>query len=242
MTLRPCVLVHGGWHGGWHWEDVAARLRAAGADVYTPTLTGLAERAGEASEHTDVSAHVADVVRVIDEHDLHDIVLVGHSYGGMVITGVAAERGERVAELVYLDAFVPEAGQSVGDLLGPDFVESARAAAAASGSPLLIPPMFTVEDTTGWSGPRAAAVAERLTAHPIGTMEEPVRAPAELSARRSFVYCNARPLGIVEPYALRARNSPDWDYYELASPHDAVRVMPATVAGLIESLASRSAE
>ncbi|GAA0823484.1 alpha/beta fold hydrolase [Streptosporangium amethystogenes subsp. fukuiense] len=238
MTLRTCVLVHGGWHGGWHWDDVAARLRNAGADVHAPTLTGLAERAGEATARTDMSTHVADVVRVIDEHGLDDVVLVGHSYGGMVITGVAAERGDRLAELVYLDAFVPQDGQSVGDLLGPDFTAAARALAEAAGTPSLIPPMFPVEDTTGWSGERAAAIARRLTSHPIGTMEEPVRAPAEPAARRTFVYCNARPLGIVEPYASAARESPDWDYYELAGPHDAVRVMPATVAGLIESLAS----
>jgi pimeloyl-ACP methyl ester carboxylesterase len=240
MNLRPCVLVHGGWHGGWHWDDVAARLCNAGAEVHTPTLTGLAERSGEATPETGMATHVADVVSVIDEHGLDDVVLVGHSYGGMILTGVAAERGEHLSELVYLDAFVPEDGQSVADLLGPEFVRNARAAAENAGTPSLIPPMFSVEDTTGWSGARAAAIAERLTPHPLGTLEDPVRAPDEVTARRTFVYCNARPLGIVEPYATAARCSPDWDYYELASPHDAVRVIPATVAGLIESLARES--
>ncbi|MGH9186625.1 MAG: alpha/beta fold hydrolase, partial [Acidimicrobiales bacterium] len=119
MAKRPCVLVHGGWCGGWHWEDVAAVLRAAGGDVYAPTLTGLAERAGEATPDTGLRSHVADVTRVIDDHDLHDVVLVGHSYGGMVATGAAHQRPDRIAELVYLDAWVPTNSQSLADILGP---------------------------------------------------------------------------------------------------------------------------
>lgn len=235
MALRPCVLVHGGWHGGWHWDEVAARLRDAGATVYAPTLIGLAERAAEATADTNVSTHVADVVAVIDEHDLHDVVLVAHSYGGLVATGVAAKRGDRLAELVYLDAFVPKDGQSARDLLGEDFAAAARSAADAAGTPTMVPPMFAVEDITGWSGERAAAFAARMSPHPIGTLDEPVRVPADFTAGRSFIYCNARPLGIVERHAAEARDSPDWRYFELASPHDAVHVMPSAVAGLIES-------
>src|SRR5262249_55010361 len=118
MATSTCVLVHGGWHGGWHWDDVARRLRDAGVRVYAPTLRGLAERAGEATEWTCLADHVADVVAVLDAEDLRDIVLVGHSYGGAVVTGAAHQRPDRVAKLVYLDAFVPEHGQSLADLLG----------------------------------------------------------------------------------------------------------------------------
>lgn len=235
MNLRPCVLVHGGWHGGWHWDEVAAKLRMAGAQVYAPTLTGLAERAHEVTASTNLSTHVNDVVKIIDEHDLHDVVLVAHSYGGMVATGVAAEREHRLAEVMYLDAFVPKDGQSLADLLGAEFVAAARAAATQAGTPLLVPPMFGVEDITGWSDGRAASLAAQMTSHPIGTLDEPVHVSAKVIARRSFIYCNARPLGLVEDFASEARRSPDWHYYELASPHDAVHVLPAAVAGLIES-------
>lgn len=238
---RTCVLVHGGWHGGWHWDGVAERLRAGGVEVFAPTLTGLAERAGEATPSTDLSAHVADVVGVIDEHDLHDVVLVGHSYGGMAVTGAAYERPDRIAELVYLDAFVPEDGESVGDVLGPDFVAAAEGLAKEAGTPYMIPPMFTVEQILGWTGERAEEFAARMSPHPIGTMYEPVSAKGEVAARRSFVYCNALPLGLVERYAEAARESEEWRYFELASPHDAVHAMPAAVVGIIESLAGESA-
>lgn len=236
MTLRPCVLIHGGWHGGWHWDEVADRLRTIGAVVHVPTLTGLGDRADEASAGTNLSTHIADVAAVLDRHDLHDVVLVAHSYGGMVATGVAAQRGERITELVYLDAFVPEDGQSVADLLGPDFVAAAEEAARTAGTPDLVPPMFTVEEITGWDPARAGALAARLSPHPIATMYEPVSAAPAPSARRTFIYCNARPLGLVEVHATRAREAADWQYFELASPHDAVHVMPGAVAGIVESL------
>jgi pimeloyl-ACP methyl ester carboxylesterase len=232
-SVGSCVLVHGGWHGGWHWDEVAAKLRAAGADVHAPTLRGLAERAHEATPDTDLGDHVDDVVAVIDEHDLQDVVLVGHSYGGMVITGAVHERPDRIAKLVYLDAFVPEDGQSVGDILGDEFRQTARAAAAASGTPSMIPPLFPVEAILGWTGERAEQFAARLCPHPLGTLDDPVRANGAVRVKRSYVYCSALPLGIVEPYAAAARASEEWRYFELPSPHDAVHAMPAAVAGII---------
>jgi len=111
--MRDCVLVHGGWCGGWHWDEVAARLRLAGISVYAPTLAGLAERAPEAAARPGLETHVGDIVALLEERDLRDVVLVGHSYGGAVITGVAHRRLGRIAELVYLDAFVPRDGESM---------------------------------------------------------------------------------------------------------------------------------
>lgn len=235
VKLRSCVLIHGGWHGGWHWEEVAARLRAAGAAVHAPTLTGLAERAGEANAATNLSTHVADVVSVLKDNCLDETVLVAHSYGGMVATGVAAAHAGLLAEIVYLDAFLPKDGQSVGELMGTEFVAAAHAAADAAGTPTMIPPMFSAEDITGWSGRRAADLSARMCPHPMGTLEEPVRAAAEAPCRRSYIHCNVQPLEMFAAPAELARQSPDWGYYELASPHDAVHVMPAAVAGLIEA-------
>jgi pimeloyl-ACP methyl ester carboxylesterase len=237
MPQRDCVLVHGAWHGGWHWEDIVPRLHAAGLRAHAPTLTGLAERAGEATPETGIAAHVEDVVRVIEQEDLRDVTLVGHSYGGMIVTGVASRCQERLKTVVYLDAFVPRDGQSAGDLLGEEFVAGAHAAAEAAGTPSLLPPLFTVEQATGWTGARAEAHAARLTPQPIATMTDTVVAPKRWSAERLFVYCNALPLGIVETHAEAARASDEWRYAEMPCPHDAVRTMPAAVAGLIESIA-----
>ncbi len=236
MPKRPCLLVHGGWCGGWHWEEVADRLRTIGGDVYAPTLTGLAERAREATPETGLHTHVADVVAVIDDHDLRDVVLVGHSYGGMVVTGAARERADRIAELVYLDAWVPEHGQSLADILGPDFVASAQAAANQAGTPSMVPPLFAVEDAVGWTGERAAAFAARRSPHPIQTLYEAVATNGHPSAQRSFIYCSAQPLGLFDSYASAARQSDDWHYFELPSPHDAVHAMPAAVVGIIDTI------
>jgi pimeloyl-ACP methyl ester carboxylesterase len=241
MALASCVLVHGAWHGGWHWDDVARRLHAAGAPVYAPTLCGLAERSAEASEHTTLATHVSDVVRVLDEHDLRGVVLAGHSYGGAVITGAAQLRPDRIAKLVYLDAFVPAHGESLADIYGPEAAAAARELARSVGTPFLVPPMFSMEDVLGVSPERAAAHAARLSPHPLGTMLEPLDAPRPIALDRTYIYCSQRSLGMFERYAEHARASSDWRYFELPSPHDAVYAMPAVVAGILEQLASEAA-
>jgi len=238
MATRPCVLVHGGWCGGWHWDAVARRLRASGLRVETPTLPGMAERASEARPDTGLHAHVADVAAMIDRNDLHDVVLVGHSYGGAVVTGVAHQCGRRIAELVYLDAFVPQDGESLADILGPGFVDTARQTAQHAGTPHLIPPMFSVEASVGWTGQRAADHAARLCSQPLATAFDAVHAPGQLAARRTFIACTAQPLGMFNRYAQAARTSTEWLYFELPCPHDAVHTMPAAVAGIVETLAT----
>jgi pimeloyl-ACP methyl ester carboxylesterase len=113
--MATFVLVHGGGHGGWCYKKVARLLRAAGHDVYAPTLTGLGERRHLLGPHVDLDLHITDVVETLVYEDLSDVVLAGHSYGGMVITGVADRVPERIRELVYLDAAHPLDGQSLAD-------------------------------------------------------------------------------------------------------------------------------
>src|SRR5215469_12807242 len=117
--MATYVLVHGGGHGGWCYQRVARLLRAEGHEVLTPTLTGLGERAHLLDEHVDLERHVTDVAAVLRFEDLRDVILVGHSYGGMVITGAADREADRVGRLVYLDAATPTNGQSLVDVAGP---------------------------------------------------------------------------------------------------------------------------
>ena len=112
------VLVHGAWHGGWCWQRVIDRLTAQGHRVFAPTLTGVCERSHLDSPSVDLSTQIRDVVNEIRWKDLENVVLVGHSYGGMVITGVAEQVASKIASIVYLDAFVPADGQSLADLGG----------------------------------------------------------------------------------------------------------------------------
>src|ERR1700747_2081696 len=117
--MATFVLVHGAWAGSVVWRQLAPRLRKAGHEVYHPTLTGIGERKHLLNREINLDTHIQDVIGVIDDEDLSDIVLVGHSYGGMVITGVADRMPEKVVSLVYLDAFAPESGQSCLSLLRP---------------------------------------------------------------------------------------------------------------------------
>ena len=135
--MSTFVLVHGAWHGGWCWRFVAPALRKLGHDVYTLSLTGLGDRRHLARPEINLDLHVQDVVALLEMEDLHQIVLVGHSYGGMVITGVADKCAERIRQLVYLDAFVPENGKCALDYILPERAAAFRADGEKDGSILL---------------------------------------------------------------------------------------------------------
>ena len=122
--MATFVLVHGAWQGGWCWKRVAALLRRSGQDVFTPTLTGLGERAHLLDDKIDLDTHIQDILGVLRCEELSDIVLCGHSYGGVVITGVADKASEQIRSLVYLDALVPADGQTVVDILPPEIASS----------------------------------------------------------------------------------------------------------------------
>ncbi|GGI09379.1 alpha/beta fold hydrolase [Egicoccus halophilus] len=187
------VLVAGSWGGGWIWQPVRQRLEAAGHRVETPTLPGLGERHHLATPGTGLTDHVEDLVDLLDRTDAADVVLVGHSYGGMVVTGAAAARPERIRQVVYLDAFVPEAGQSAFDL--QPWLRDAFAAAALPERPWLVAPLDFA--ALGVEDPDALELlARRSTPLPLRTHEEPsaVSAPDAASGiRRSYLHCTAAP-------------------------------------------------
>jgi pimeloyl-ACP methyl ester carboxylesterase len=117
--MATFVLVHGAWHGSWCWKRVRKTLQAEGHDVFTPTLTGIAERSHLISPQVTLDTHIADVVNLIRWEELTDVVLCGHSYGGCVITGAADRVAERLKALVYLDAFILGDGQALHDVVPP---------------------------------------------------------------------------------------------------------------------------
>jgi pimeloyl-ACP methyl ester carboxylesterase len=232
------VLVHGAWHGGWCWRRVVERLRSAGRTVHAPTLTGLGERSHLFGPSVTLASHVQDVVAVLEFEDLRDVVLVGHSYGGTVITGVADRAPERLAHLVYLDALVPEDGQSWRDTIWPASRAARDEQIERHGA--LAPATL---EYFGVAEPADRAWVEpRLTPQPPGTWDDPLRLTNPDAARlpRTYIWCTETPSRAFHAYAAAAR-APDsgWRYHELATGHDAMITRPEEVVRiLLEASAS----
>jgi pimeloyl-ACP methyl ester carboxylesterase len=194
--LATFVLVHGGGHGGWCWRDLAPLLRDAGHDVVTPTLTGLGERSHLLSASVDLDTHVTDVVHVLEYEDLRDVVLVGHSYGGAVVLGVADRVPDRVGRIVFLDATAPADGQSTIELLGGPTFEQAGGR-VVDGVELLLFPDRSKTRLFGVTDPDVVAwMRERLTPHPWRSFAQPLELtdPARLAAIPTYeVMCSGAP-------------------------------------------------
>jgi pimeloyl-ACP methyl ester carboxylesterase len=175
MNMASYVLVHGGGHGGWCYQRVARLLRSAGHEVYAPTMTGVGERSHLLTGSVDLDMHIRDIVAVVEFEDLHDVILVGHSYGGMVITGVADRVADRIGRLVYLDAANPVNGQSLVDVAGP-VIEAVRPAGEiVDGVELVLLPAPEAGLFYGVTDPDDLAwMADRLTGHPWKCFEQPL--------------------------------------------------------------------
>jgi pimeloyl-ACP methyl ester carboxylesterase len=236
--MEPFVLVHGSNSGGWMWRKVAALLRAAGHEVFAPTLTGLSDRSHLLGCGVDLATHIADVANLLYYADLMDVILVGNSYAGMVITGVAAQAPERLKRLVYLDAYVPEDGQSESDLW-PAQVRAERQAEAEAHGGLLDPPAPAV---FGITDPELVAWLEaRWTPHPMAAYTQPVPPGSAHSAAipRVYIHCTGNPVTtppIFAPFAAKAR-AQGWEVRELAAGHLAMLSAPGEVAENLLSIA-----
>jgi pimeloyl-ACP methyl ester carboxylesterase len=171
--MATFVLVHGGAHGGWCYQRVAGRLRQAGHEVYALSLTGLGERSHLVGPHVDLSLHIQDVVAVLHYEDLEDVILVGHSYGGMVITGAADRAAARIGKLVYLDAANPKNGESLVDVAGPVIELTRPAGQVIDRVELVLLPSPDAGRMYGVTDPDDLAwMASRLTGHPWKCFEE----------------------------------------------------------------------
>lgn len=231
------VLVHGAWHGGWGWKRLTPLLRRAGHEVFTPTLTGLGERAHLAGPAVDLETHIQDIVGVLETEELQDVLLLGHSYGGMVVTGAADRVPQRIARLVYLDAFVPENGKSLMDYVVPERGARFREEGERTGSVTPPPPSLW-----GITRPEDAAwLTRHESRHPFASMRQPVRLQNEAALARipkAFVYCSSPATGSFDQFAARYRNDPAWRFFELATGHDAMILAPEQLARILLELAA----
>ena len=228
--MTDYVLIHGAWHGSWCWTRVR-RLLAAGAHrVFTPTLTGVGERSHLLSRDVGLDTHVADVANLMIWEDLRDIVLVGHSYGGIVARHVADRMPDRINSLIYLDAFVPENGNALCDYL-PDNGKRDRELAVAHGDgwkvPLLPASVFAVNAAD------AAWVDRQCTMHPLSSFEAPARISGACDGVPTIGYILAcghdGPFGQFYAKAGERR----WWQEELACGHDVMLDMPNELTALL---------
>jgi pimeloyl-ACP methyl ester carboxylesterase len=230
--VKTFVLVHGGWHGGWCYRRVADRLTKAGHRVFTPTLTGVGERAHLMSASINLRTHVTDVVNVIKWEDLSDVVLLGHSYGGMVISEVVERVPEAISTLVYLDAFVPDNGMSLFDYAPPERRAVFAAAAKASGG-LSVPPIpsatFNVNEAD------RAWVDAKCVPHPAATMTDKVSLTGirDRVKKRVYIRAGAYPQPAFQAWYERFKADPDWRAYELPCGHDIMVDLPDRLAEIL---------
>jgi pimeloyl-ACP methyl ester carboxylesterase len=233
--MTTFVLVHGAWGGSYAFREVRRRLFAAGDEAFTPSLTGIGERSHLTGPHIGLDTHVTDVVNTVLYEDLDDFVLLGFSYGGMVVTGCLDHIGDRVRHLVYLDAFVPADGQNVPDITGRPLPE----ADLDPGSSWLLPAIPRQLDT-----PEQTAWADRRRSlQPIGTFRQPVRLSRpvdEWPFPRTYIKATADPTeGADSPFwrfAHHARQSAGWSYHEIATNHLIPLSRPAELVGILTGL------
>lgn len=205
--MATFVLVPGGWHGGWYFQSLAEALRAHGHRAYPVTLTGLGERRHLLHADVNLDTHVEDVIHLLQAENLTEVTLVGHSYAGMVITGVIDRARDRVAAAVYCDAYVPDDGQSCLDLVNDVFRKLFLDGAA--------------ED--GFSVPPPSHLDPRATPHPLATFIQRLRLRnAPPAIRRGYIYLSGWPQTPFTPAYERVRASPEWQTFELPVGHNII--------------------
>ena len=227
------VLVHGAWHGGWCWRAVRERLMAAGHKVFTPTLTGLGERAHLRGINIGLETHIQDVIAPIECEELRAIVLAGHSYGGTVITAVAARMPERVRSLVYLDAILPDAGRAILEHTSED---QRKLAALHTVDGYLHPALEVSAFGIPESDRRTSEwMRRRLTPHPIQTFLDPLRLPQGRwpGHPKTYVRCTNPHFALgIDTDVESFRGDPDWFLIDLDAGHNAMMIAPDAVASI----------
>jgi pimeloyl-ACP methyl ester carboxylesterase len=229
------VLVHGAWHGGWCWKKVTNQLRADGFEVFAPTLTGLGERVHLLNYDINLDTHIQDIMAVLEYEDLKDVILVGHSYGGMVITGVADKAKDRISQLVYLDAFLPENGKALADYVQlPPFKKDANGKYE-----LWKIPSFAKAEQFGVVDKKDVEwVNAKLGVQPIQTFMQPISLSETLSStiKKTYIKGSDKQSKHFGEAAVRAK-SKGYKYVELQTGgHDIMVSEPETLVKILKSL------
>jgi pimeloyl-ACP methyl ester carboxylesterase len=242
--MATFVLVHGAWHGGWCWRDAARALRKAGHTVHAPTHTGVGARAHLASEAITLETHIRDVAGHIEAEELNDVIVCGHSYGGMVITGLADRMPERIKALVYLDAFVPENRQSLVDCiklaLPPEvaggFFDAFYGSALAGNSGLMAPipaAGFNIKaENQAW-------VDRRCVPQALATFTTPVLLSGAGAAvkKRLYILADGWDPSPFRYFAKKHEGQAGWQVIKMPSSHDVMVDMPNELAAELMKLA-----
>ena len=233
------VLVHGACHGGWCWRDVADTLRASCHRVFTPTCTGSGERAHLISREITLDTCTQDIAGVIEAEELREVVLVGHSFGGLPVSGVADIMPDRIRHLVFLDALLAQPGKSAFDGLPPEIVAARRKTAEETSGGLSFPaPPPSAFGVTGEAD--AAWVRRRLTPQPLGTYTSPlnIRNPPGNGLPRTYIACTSPAYPALDGIKMWVRKQRGWRWAEIATGHDAMVTAPDELAGMLAAAAA----
>jgi pimeloyl-ACP methyl ester carboxylesterase len=209
--MATFVLVHGAWTGGWGYKKTARLMRAEGHEVYVVTLTGLGERSHLASPAITLSTHIQDVVNVFEYEDITDAILVGHSYGGMVITGVSGRVAERIRTLVYLDAFLPKDGQALWDIAGETSVYIDRQRET--------PGLVSLPGPLGGDADPAELKRRKIDLHPLLTLIEPVKLDGSEQGIQKRTYILATRPPLFQRFYDEVKDDPAWTTRTIATGH-----------------------
>jgi pimeloyl-ACP methyl ester carboxylesterase len=236
MVMATFVLVHGAWHGSWCWKRVRKALQERGHDVFTPTMTGVGERSHLLSPRVNLDTHIEDVVNLIRWEELSDIVLCGHSYGGCVITGVADRLPDRIAALVYLDAFVPEDGQGLFDILPSSYKSPQLEAAQRDGEGWKVPPIPS--EVFNLNSSDREWVNRQCTMQPIATFQQAINLSGKVDALEQVTFILATGFDD-SPFTVfyeRAR-ARGWKTLTMPCGHDVMLDRPADLTRALLDIA-----
>jgi len=233
-TRKTFLVCHGAWSGGWSWKKMVPPMQAAGYRLIVPTYTGLGERAHLANPSIDLETHIQDILSVIKYEDLHDVVLLGHSYGGMVATGVADRVPDRINQVIYLDAFVPDNGQCLLDFLS-EFERQRMRELAKGGDAWRVPPNPSAPDTPSedldW-------LTERRMPMPAKCFQMGVRLRnGATKLPRSYIYAKRiAPADTFGQFAARVKSAPGWRYFEIDASHAPDITAPEALMKLLQEI------
>ena len=234
-TQKTFVLVHGTWHGGWCWRRVADALERKGHKVYAPSLTGVADRSHLMTKDVNLTTHANDVANLVKWEELRDIVLVGHSSAGFVITQAAEQIGPLVASIVYLDAFVPQVGDNLISLANPGprkALEDAVARGDLAAKPVPAAAFKVNEKDRAW-------VDAKCTPHPLSVVVDKVAAAGgrEKIARKTYIRATGFDSPVFDQTLARMKTMPGWTTYEVPSGHDVMVDMPDRLVEILLEVA-----